>query len=233
MTSPGKNAELVVRWVRVRRPHLPAARAMSPLDYASIWIEETEKSATPESRWKMLNEWMNAYQQMQLKGVSFGLFTLRKRTNRANFVSFDDAPAASSPAGAHVAEMLACRDYLAALDATGNADDVLANANLWFSPHLRVDQHLRPASNSPGSSWKHERDDIRLAHGYGFPKVIDHAHMDVLMALDGSRSVSSKSSRPSPPRPSASQRPPAAHHPPLPRLALVRVRPPAGLPCGQ
>jgi len=165
-------------------------RAMSPLDYASIWIEETEKSATPESRWKMLNEWMNAYQQMQLKGVSFGLFTLRKRTNRANFVSFDDAPEnLVSPAGQHIAEMLACRDYLAALDATGNADEVLANANLWFSPHLRVDQHLRPAANTPGSSWKHERDDIRLAHGYGFPKVIDQRHMDVLMALDGSRSV--------------------------------------------
>lgn len=162
------------------------SRAVSPLDYASIWIEETEKSATPEARWKMLNHWMEAYQQIGLTGVSFGLFTMRKNSARAPFLAFEDVPEhLVSPAGQHIAQMLACRDYLAALGSGSDADQKLADASPFCSPHLRLDQHLQPI---PGG-WKHERDDVRLAHGYGFAKVIDQRHMDVLTALDGTATI--------------------------------------------
>lgn len=162
------------------------SRAMNPLDYASIWIEETEKSATPEARWKMLNQWMEAYKQLGLTGVSFGLFTMRKNSARAPFLAFEDVPEhLVSPAGQHIAQMLACRDYLAALGSGPDADQKLADAMPFCSPHLRLDQHLQPIAGG----WKHERDDVRLAHGYGFSKVIDQRHMDVLMALDGTRTI--------------------------------------------
>jgi SAM-dependent methyltransferase len=174
------------------------SRTISPLDYASIWIEETEKAATPEARWKMLNEWMKAYEALGLKGVSFGLFTLRRTSRRQAWVAFEDVPEhLVSAAGPHIAEMLASRDYLASLGTGPSADAALADANLCFSQHLRVDQHLRPGAGAPGAAqdstpsiaWKHERDDIRLAHGYGFARAIDQRHMDVLMALDGSHTV--------------------------------------------
>lgn len=169
-------------------------KAVGPLDYASIWIEETEKSATPEQRWQMLNSWLSAYEKIGLRGVSFGMFTMRKapqaQAQRGCWLAFDEVPDfLTSPTGPHIAAMLACRDYLAALDAGPDADAKLADAALWFSPHLRVQQVLRPDGHSPGSPWKHERDEIRLARGYPFAKSIDQRHVELIMAFDGSRTV--------------------------------------------
>ena len=173
-------------------------RTLAPVDYAATWIEETEKGSTPEARWKMLGEWMQEYQALGIQAISYGVITLRKHTpsDRPNFIAFDEAPEnVTTQAGPHVAEILACREFLLALGQGPESDARLADAALAWSPHLRIDQTLRPpgliAGPLAGASggWKPEFEQIRLARGYAFPRQLDSRQLEFVMALDGTRGV--------------------------------------------
>lgn len=182
-------------------------RTLAPVDYAATWIEETEKSATPEARWKMLGEWMQEYQSLGIAAISYGVISLRKHTpdDRPNFIAFDEVPeSVTSQAGPHIVEILACREFMLGLGQSSESDARLADTVLAWSPHLRIDQTLRPptapgAGATPGmiagplaasgSAWKPEFEQIRLARGYAFPRQLDSRQLEFVMALDGTCSV--------------------------------------------
>lgn len=174
-------------------------KTIAPIEYASQWIEETEKHATPEQRWTLLAQWMENFARLGIQAISYGFITLSKPTegvNRANWFGVDQTPDDLKGAtGLHLAQILANRDLLASLGSGKDADEAFAAVRLAPSASLRIDRNFRPAATgTPGSpagglEWKLERSAIHLAQGYPFPRDMDARHVDFLMALDGRKTL--------------------------------------------
>lgn len=165
---------------------------VSPMDYATKWIDETEKGSSAEERWKSLARWMEGFGSRRVEGISYGLLTISRPAGggptRAPWFAVEQASEDLPGAvGAHLASMIAARDLLALLGA--GADAALAGMRLVCSPNLRVERRYRPQASGATIEWKEERSVVRMAQGYAFPRDMDARQVEFVMALDGKRSV--------------------------------------------
>jgi methylase of polypeptide subunit release factors len=149
--------------------------------YVSEWIEGLSDTEQPDAE-ILAQQARKYFQDRNVATTSTGLLTLRRASQRPNYLWFDEAPDDRlEPYGASVSALFDIRIHVTRLN-----DSALLQEKLRTSPHLAMLQNSRIA----GGRWEPRASELLLAHGlkYSFGDV--HLQLAQLLAhLDGTRTV--------------------------------------------
>jgi methylase of polypeptide subunit release factors len=147
--------------------------------YAHMWIRDTEPAA-PESAAALFEQWMSYYARARIEAVSTGLIALRRRSDGANWVRFDDLPdGMAGEFGGAVERGFRLRDFLDAR----REDEALLKERFRLSPHLQLRQEARWGEGA----WQVQAAQIRLEQGLTFAGNVDRNALALLQRCDGRR----------------------------------------------
>jgi len=150
-------------------------------EYAHMWIRDTEHP-TPEEAARLYDEWTTHYDRQGIQAVGTGVIALRRRSDSANWVRFDELPEGTGgEIGDAVLQGFRLRDFLAAKE----DDAALLGETFRLSPDLRLQQQ---AEWSEGG-WQIQSAQIRLVWGIRFAGNVDRNALTLLGRLDGRRTV--------------------------------------------
>jgi hypothetical protein len=150
-------------------------------EYAHMWIRDTEHP-TPDEAVRLYEEWTSYYARQGIEAVGTGLIVLRRRSESANWMRFDELPEGTGgEIGDAVLQGFRLRDFLAA----HQDDDALLGGTFRLSPDLRLQQQ---AEWSEGG-WQIRSAQIRLEWGIRFAGNVDRNALNLLGRLDGRRSL--------------------------------------------
>lgn len=150
-----------------------------PDEYAATWI--SAMMADDDEFERRFAAWMRFYESMDADGIGFGLVTMRKRSGAATWSRFDDITDAFGTGTGHdVVRLFDLQTWLADRDA-----GQLLDATLVIAPEARAVQQLTWRDGE----WATESVAFKRVTGFRFGGSIDSGAMELLAALDGTRSL--------------------------------------------
>jgi SAM-dependent methyltransferase len=150
-----------------------------PLTYASGWNRALRSD--PDAYGDALDRWTAYCHELGIEAISWGAVVMRRRTGRNWVFAHTHAADRFSPAGHHIARLIAGQDLLAAL-----RDE---RALLDARPRLAADHRLEQAGAIQPDGLAVERAVLRLDGGLALRVSVDAATIGVLALLDGHRTV--------------------------------------------
>lgn len=153
-------------------------RAEDPLTHAAKWnrpVAEEDLAAYAEA----VDRWTAYDDDRGIRQISFGAVVLRAAADGAGFVRCDHLPAGATAAGPQIERVFAAQDDLLA-DGSG-----LPDRRFRLAPGHRLEQHL----GCVGGEWQLLSAELSLDEGIGFRGTLDVLMVQVLVAMDGSRTV--------------------------------------------
>jgi methylase of polypeptide subunit release factors len=155
------------------------SRAEDPLTHAAKWnrpLAEEDAGAYAEA----LDRWTAYDDDRGIRQVSFGAIVLRAAAAAPGFVRSDDLPARVTAAGPQIERVFAAQHDLLA---NGSAD--VLGRRFRLAPGHRLEQHLACVDGE----WQLLAAELALDEGIEFRGTLDGLMVQVLVAMDGSRTV--------------------------------------------
>lgn len=157
------------------------SKTSTPLDYA-INCNKDHQTANPDAFSKVLDRWLEYYDDQGIKAISSGAIVLRRRSDGPNWVRADELPPGKmTPCGDHIARIFENQDYLFGLK---DDAELLEEAFSVFEQHS-IEQTLEKVEG------EYTVKDImlRLEHGIRFQGRIDGNSFLLLTRCDGRRTL--------------------------------------------
>ena len=175
--------ERVARWFEnsgcdawVMRVGTEAAAA-----YAYTWIRQTEPE-DPVSLGRFHKRWMEYYERQQIERISSGIITMRKSSDRSNWLRLDDnPPKLLGQCGDDIELVFTLLDFLE----TVKDDDSLLQVKLRVSPVVELRQSLTPSEGA----WEVGTMELRKEQGLGAIVRVDAYTAGLVGRCDGRRTL--------------------------------------------
>ncbi len=153
-------------------------RCAEPLAYAADWLGTTVGRNDPEYG-RFLDEWMEYYQQMDIRRISAGAMILRRRKARVNWFRGHvlDQGRCLGSAGEQIERIFAAEDLLESLD----NDRQLLDQRLVFDEHHLLKHELRVE----GHGWAVQNEQLVTSEGIPFSGHVDVYVASLLAGCDG------------------------------------------------
>jgi hypothetical protein len=154
-------------------------RAEDPLTHAAKWnrpVAEEDAGAYAEA----LDRWTAYDDDHGIRQVSFGAVVMRAAAAAPGFVRCDHLPATVTAAGPQIERVFAAQHDLLA---NGSAD--VLDRRFRLAPGHRLEQHLACVDGE----WQLLAAELALDEGIEFRGTLDVLMVQVLVAMDGSRTV--------------------------------------------
>ncbi len=147
-----------------------------PLSNAAAWTRDAVEG--PDELGAALDRWTAYYRELGIEALAYGALVLRRRdgVNWSRGASLPPRPL--EPASGHLLRMFAGVDTAAA------GEDALLARPLTIAPAARFEQIV-----SPSDDWTVVGAALTLEEGLGFRADVDEPTLQLLRALDGSRSA--------------------------------------------
>lgn len=174
----------LANWVEGGEADLLVLRTVTrdPVEYAMLWLNETERHLSTEQLWRRFEEWVSAYRNLGIEAISGGLISLHKAAGRRGWCDVDTAPEQiTSHTGEHLHRMFDARDFLAGLDGMRG----LAMSRLRCSPAMKLSQHVKLMDEG----WRLIEAEAKIEPGYPFGGVLEPLVMQFVLKMDGSMTV--------------------------------------------
>jgi hypothetical protein len=135
----------------------------------------------PERYSETIDRWLDYDQELGIEAIGYGAVILRRREG-SNWVRADSMHGSLvGLAGEQVSALLEVQDLLASLDEPDAILDLVCEAN----PRHRLEQVLRPGDDG----YEVGAASVVLEEGIGFRAAVDMHSMQLLVRLDGKRSL--------------------------------------------
>jgi protein-L-isoaspartate O-methyltransferase len=148
-------------------------------EYAFKRVSEIEKQ--PERIATAFDEWMTYFQHEQIETVGFGILTLRRSSEHANWFRCERLQGVSGECGEAIVRGFAACDFL---DANRDDNDLM-KARLRCAPNVRVGQLLQNFQQG----WKLAESRIRLTEGLTTLADVDDETIEFVMKCNGNMQV--------------------------------------------
>lgn len=151
--------------------------------YAQNWLD-LGKNPSEAERAELLKAWLAYYREENIAAIGAGTVTLRKRSGSGHwFRAFDGPERLAGPAGESIRARMQALDFLAR---KAGSDEALLASTLKISPHARLTQECVPSQ----AGWALEKAQVRIVEGLAYKEEIDTWFAELLVACDGSRTLS-------------------------------------------
>jgi methylase of polypeptide subunit release factors len=152
-------------------------RTDDPLTYASNWLRSTEGHDLDHYE-RLLDAWLQYYQQMGITYISYGLVLLRRRSVRANWLRTDTVPSGqgAGSCSAQIQRIFAAQDFLEGL----RDEQQLLDYAFLLAPEHQL-EHILKAEDG---GWTVKEAILKQAQGLQFTGYVDRLVSTVLAGCD-------------------------------------------------
>lgn len=147
-----------------------------PISHAAAWLKPLALTDAPAFE-AAFSRWLEYLGGQAITAIAYGAVVLRRREGGENWIRAEDASLAKGEAGRHLQRLFANGDLLAA--------DGLMDARLTLVEGNEVRQTLSLAAGAPTL----ERSTVTLREGIGFELGLDEHTLQLLLELDGVRTL--------------------------------------------
>lgn len=177
-------AERPAQWVRQNGCDVFWLRCDThdPVDYALMWMRNC-KQADSEQAEQTFQQWLEYYEALGAKKISFGAVVMRKRSNAQNWSRFDflDRNVALGPASGQILRIFEAEDFLANLV----DDEALLDQRFRVASAHVVEQNHRLENHV----WQSSPARLRLTEGIEYFAAIDEHVMKLLASLESGKTL--------------------------------------------
>jgi methylase of polypeptide subunit release factors len=151
-----------------------------PVRYASRWLRETVRG-TPETRARLLDQWLAYYERLGIGRISTGIVVLRRRSGAPNWIRAEEAPPGrpESSCSDQIQRIFAAQDLLEQLDDERHLLDMA----FALTPDHQLEQVLRAENDR----WVVSQARVKQTRGFQFVGNVDRMVSSLLAGCDGQR----------------------------------------------